>query len=162
MLTKIFPTLPLEPLPLLARSAYDDTMLLIELAILDVLLILTAFVCFTYVSNRNARVGAGAGILALGIAVTTTFPFFPVIGIGIAVSLIGLWILSLRLPQARTTTDAEEVTSNVPNDDDHGQPNSQPDAASQSDVSQSLQNDVPLNDEQNNSSHDGERKNISQ
>lgn len=74
-------------------------MLLIELAILDVLLILTAFVCFTYVSNRNARVGAGAGILALGLAVITTFPFFPVIGIGIAVSLVGLWILSLRSPQ---------------------------------------------------------------
>ncbi len=156
----LLPTLPLEPLPRLARSAYDDTMLLIELAILDVLLILTAFVCFTYVSNRNARVGAGAGILALGIAVTTTFPFFPVIGIGIAVSLIGLWILSLRLPQARTTADTEtaevtsEVTSNVPNDDP-----SQPDIASQdiaspNDVSQSTQNNVPSGVEQNNNSND--------
>ena len=91
--------MPLETLLGSYRAAYDGNMLLIELAILDVLLILTAFVCFTYVSNRNARVGAGAGILALGLAIITTFPFFPVIGIGIGVSLIGLWILSVRSPQ---------------------------------------------------------------
>lgn len=99
-LQSITTTLPWATLPHVVIAAYDDAMLLIELAILDVLLILTAFVCFTYVSNRNARVGAGAGTLALGVAVITTFPFFPVIGIGIAVSLIGLWILSLRSPQA--------------------------------------------------------------
>ena len=144
------PTLPLEPLPLLTQSDYDDIMLLIELAILDVLLILTAFVCFTYVSNRNARVGAGAGILALGIAVTTTFPFFPVIGIGIAVSLMGLWILSSRLPQARTTANTEEVISNARNDDP-SQLDTASRSTSQSDVSQSLQNDIPSDAEQSNS-----------
>jgi hypothetical protein len=108
--------LPLEPQPLLGLTAYDKSMLLIELAILDVLLILTAFVCFTYVSNRNARVGAGAGILALGLAVITTFPFFPVIGIGICISLIGLWILSLRPPQKQITEGVDNQYNNSQND----------------------------------------------
>jgi hypothetical protein len=76
---------------------YDSTMLFIELAIIDAILILAAFLCYTVVSNRHPKMGAGVGTLMLGIAAITTFPFFP--WIGAAVILIGLWILSVRSPQ---------------------------------------------------------------
>lgn len=77
---------------------YDRNMLFIELAIIDAILILAAFLCYTVVSNRNPKTGAGVGTLMLGIATITTFPFFP--WVGAAIVLIGLWILSLRSPQA--------------------------------------------------------------
>ncbi|MEM6429179.1 MAG: hypothetical protein AAF708_08065 [Deinococcota bacterium] len=72
-------------------------MLWIELAVIDAILILVAFLCYTVLSNRSPKMGAGIGTLMLGIAAITTFPFVP--WVGAAVILIALWILSLRSPQ---------------------------------------------------------------